>query len=766
LATAGSYLHQVSTSFAEYRQLYQASWARLQETSPRLSSYDRTLYSSWQISFARVKQRNKVSAKLLRLWAFFDNQDLWFELLQHGDSANPEWIRELARDKLNFNVVVRVLCDHGLVEADYSRNEHEKSGSQHQIESRGYNMHGCVHSWVRAVLNQERHKYLGDLALKLVASHVPDWSTIRRWQIGRRLLHHAARCADFVSNVSVSDCGKEWELQQLGILFSEQDKLEEAESFLQRSLHACLEVNMPNNTLIPDTQNQLGLIYLRQGDQQKAGQTFQCAIQRYEQALGPEDVSKLCPLINVGTMYMDQGRLEEATELFNLIWRRYDEAYGPHNRSSSMAICNLGLICKRKGEYDEAERLLQLGLQGYEAELGPDHDSTIKVRSDLGTLYLDQDKLEDAERMYQQVAEGYERTLGMNHTSTINAVDLLGITYARQKKLDEAEKSYQKALERFEETLGPDHLMTLGPAYRLGHIYEDQNRLSDAAAMFRRAWQGYEKELGPSHVSTLKCIDSLGSVNAEMGNYDEAVQLLEQARHGYDTASDTGSPLWLIQNLGHVYRLRGELDKSEEIYQQILQCCEATDCPDCDTAKNALCNLEQIYKQRFDALRQENPYHRRELKHCIDSIVAVTSLCENYGKIWPSFLNTLARALLLVGRAREASCAFHYYSHLVSDPEALDIACNECLDSITARIEWHVCILCKDVDLCSGCYRVYQVQGILPGELMEGCRDHSFITVSGRTKDFATTDSSSLDSFLELWLTSFQIWCQTLGEER
>lgn len=52
LAIAGVYLKQVAISFSDYLHLYETSWAKLQKTSPELSSYeDRTLYSIWQISF-------------------------------------------------------------------------------------------------------------------------------------------------------------------------------------------------------------------------------------------------------------------------------------------------------------------------------------------------------------------------------------------------------------------------------------------------------------------------------------------------------------------------------------------------------------------------------------------------------------------------------------------------------------------------------------------------------------------------------------------
>lgn len=74
LAMAGAYLDQVATSFAEYFCLYQASWRRLQETSPKVSTYEnRQLYSTWQLSLNHIERQSEISSKLLRLWAYFDN---------------------------------------------------------------------------------------------------------------------------------------------------------------------------------------------------------------------------------------------------------------------------------------------------------------------------------------------------------------------------------------------------------------------------------------------------------------------------------------------------------------------------------------------------------------------------------------------------------------------------------------------------------------------------------------------------------------------
>ncbi|KAK8911454.1 hypothetical protein QC760_000482 [Botrytis cinerea] len=130
LSTAGVYLEHVTTSFSDYLRLYKTSWLKLQTTSPLLDSYeDRTLYTTWQITFDRIQQQNPASAQLLKIWAYFHREDLWFDLLRHAKSIDNKWIQKLTEDELNFNEAVTLLCTFGLVDPDKS--------SQEQIGSRG-----------------------------------------------------------------------------------------------------------------------------------------------------------------------------------------------------------------------------------------------------------------------------------------------------------------------------------------------------------------------------------------------------------------------------------------------------------------------------------------------------------------------------------------------------------------------------------------------------------------------------------------------------
>ena len=284
LATAGAYLNQVSISFADYLRLYKQSWIKLQKTSPVLGSYeDRTLHSTWQISFDYVEQRNPLSAKLLRLWAYFDNQDLWFELLRHGDSKDPEWIQELTQDELSFHDAVRVLSNHGLVEVATSSDE--------WIESKGYSIHGCVYSWAVHALNQEWDWDLAGVAVKFVGAHVPGEEDIRPWLIQRRLLQHAARCSYIIKKGLIADNGIEWASHQLG-LYASQGKLEAAESMYERALAGYKKALGEENTMtyIPalNTMWAFGSLFESQVDIPKARTMYLKAFAGYEKVVGPD----------------------------------------------------------------------------------------------------------------------------------------------------------------------------------------------------------------------------------------------------------------------------------------------------------------------------------------------------------------------------------------------------------------------------------------------------------------------------------------------
>ena len=214
LSTAGVYLEHVLITLSDYLRLYKTSWLKLQTTSPQLESYeDRSLYTTWQITFDQIQQRNPMSASLLRLWAYFDRQDVWFKLLQNTNSPDDRWIQELMKDELNFNEAIALLCSFGLVDPDRSL--------QQQFGSGQYSVYSCIHAWIVFVLNKEWDKGLARLALRCIALKVPIRDETDSWMLQRRLLQHAVKQEQAILQGKVDIRGMEWALHSLGMLFSD-----------------------------------------------------------------------------------------------------------------------------------------------------------------------------------------------------------------------------------------------------------------------------------------------------------------------------------------------------------------------------------------------------------------------------------------------------------------------------------------------------------------------------------------------------------------
>ena len=164
------------------------------------------------------------------------------------------------------------------------------SSEESGVESKGYSMHNCVHSWTIHFLNQEWDVGMAGLALECVGSHVPDGAARKAWVTQRRLIRHVVRCCYFVEKGMISEDGIAWVLGSLGNLYTDQDKLGEAEKMYERALQGSEKALGPEHTSTLMTVSDLGLLYKNQGKLGEAEKMYKRALQGYEKALGHESI--------------------------------------------------------------------------------------------------------------------------------------------------------------------------------------------------------------------------------------------------------------------------------------------------------------------------------------------------------------------------------------------------------------------------------------------------------------------------------------------
>jgi tetratricopeptide (TPR) repeat protein len=470
---------------------------------------ERSMLTTWKISYEQVLRQSEAAAWLLRLWAFFHHDDVWHGLLAAGveltsTTATPKWLAELAGSELEFSDAMGLLTAYSLADS---------------LGAGSYSMHSVLHRWSRSLSLDSEAASLRYISVCTLGKLAPSEEDEEYWKLDRRLLQHALHSSDelLVSQVMARQEFPPWTMHYIGDLLQRQGKLDEAKLMYKRALAGYEKALGPDHTSTLGAVNNLGLLCSNQGKLDEAELMYKRALTGYEKALGPDHTSTLDTVNNLGLLYSDQGKLDEAELMYKRALAGYEKALGPDHMSTLGAVNNLGLLYRAQGKLDEAELMYKRALAGKEEALGPDHTSTLGAVNNLGLLYCAQGKLDEAELMYKRALASYEMALGPDHTSTLVIVNNLGNLYRAQGKLDEAELMYKRALAGYEKALGPDHMSTLGTVNNLGLLYSDQGKLDEAELMYKRALLSYQRIYGPSHERVTAASEKLASTRLEKG---------------------------------------------------------------------------------------------------------------------------------------------------------------------------------------------------------------------------------------------------------
>ncbi|KAF1952142.1 hypothetical protein CC80DRAFT_495479, partial [Byssothecium circinans] len=382
LTQAGSYMQETNMSASTYAKHYDKTWEGLMQKQGRfpLEEYgDRNMLTTWTISYEQVKKQSEEAAWLLKLWGYLDHGELWYELVATATELledikyTPAWLRSIAEDELAYADAVGLLSRYSLVDGREDSNTHS--------------MHSVLHRWCgRLAEGKEQQHALGWIAVGIVASNVPDESEPEFWRKWRRLLGHATGV-----------------INNLGNLYADLGRLDEAEKMYQR------------------------------------------ALQGYKKAWGPEHTSTLNTVNNLGSLYKKLGRLDEAKKMYQRALQGKEKAWGLEHTST----------------LNTAEKMYQRALQGKEKAWGLEHTSTLNTVNNLGLLYADLGRLDEAEKMYKRALQGYEKVIKLENLSTylpaLENVWSFASLYDRQHQVEDARAWYSKALSGYENVVGTDH---------------------------------------------------------------------------------------------------------------------------------------------------------------------------------------------------------------------------------------------------------------------------------------------------------------------
>jgi tetratricopeptide (TPR) repeat protein len=398
---------------------------------------ERTLYSTWNVSFHQVRDQNPAAAEILKLMAYLDNQDIWYNLFQCGASDAPAWWVDVLRSRVRFNRAISILCSYSLLEVSEGQ----------------YSLHTCVHDWILKHLNRDADQERCKIAIRCVAASVSWEPEAEYWVRNQRVLPHVLQ-------------------------------------FQHVRLHSLIDWS----GIEPKDLGCLAYLYEQNDMRIKAEEMYVWALRGYEKEGGAEHTAKLDMVNNLGNLYADQGKMAEAEEMYVRALQGYEKAWGPEHKSTLDKVNNLGNLYADQSKMAEAEEMLVRALRGYEKAWAPEHTSTLGTVNNLANLRCEQGKLLEAEQMYQRALTGLEKVHGPAHVFVLGIVNNLGVLFAERDKHMESKKMYRRALDGFQHACGAEHSSTVMVVNNLSRLAlevgENQpaNVVEATRKPFRRRW--------------------------------------------------------------------------------------------------------------------------------------------------------------------------------------------------------------------------------------------------------------------------------------
>lgn len=439
-------------TFRQYFDVYQMNWNPDPRRPLQLQEYqDRTLYVTWDLSYARLQSDDPYAAQLLKLLAYFDNQVIWYELLSasvigRSSPRSPSPWRQVFRskkpvnnslgllqktlnDRLHFESAMRTLAQYSFIEIHNS--------------TKSYSMHNCIHDWTLAGLNKTLDKQMYEHAFDCVARSInhDDWIVLGRLKYAR-LAPHAARLAHpcFVRERSLSSTENDriYDTVYIAELLRNQFQPTAAEKMYLRALADTEKVNGQDDTFTLETANNLGGLYLQQGRLEEAGQMYLRALTGKERVLGQGHSSTLHERENLGLLYRSQGKLHEAEQMLSWALAGREKAQGRSHFSTLETAINLGLLYRERNRLDEAEQLFLRTLAGTKNVRGPGYIVNLDAAHYLGLVHRDRDRLDEAEQMYLRALAGYLKLFGEEYFRCREIRVCLSNLYRYQGRTEEA----------------------------------------------------------------------------------------------------------------------------------------------------------------------------------------------------------------------------------------------------------------------------------------------------------------------------------------
>ncbi len=275
--------------------------------------------------------------------------------------------------------------------------------------------------------------------------------------------------------------------------------------------------------------NNIGMIYDRMGDLDKALKYFMKDLAISEKVLGDDHIDTSTSYNNIGNVYDEMGDYDMALKYHRKSLAIKEKVLGDDHIDTSASYNNIGHVFDEMGEYDEALNYLWKSLIIREKVLDNDHPDIATSYNNIGHVYDEMGEYDKALEYNIKSLEIREKVLGPVHRDTATSYNNIGHLYWMKDDNDKALEYYKKSLAIREKVLGINHISTAMLYNNIGMAYLTKGVYDKALKYLMKAKNIRELKLGKKHPSTITTYRNIGYVYEKMGNPDEAQKWFDKA---------------------------------------------------------------------------------------------------------------------------------------------------------------------------------------------------------------------------------------------
>ncbi|HVS15651.1 MAG TPA: serine/threonine-protein kinase [Thermoanaerobaculia bacterium] len=307
-------------------------------------------------------------------------------------------------------------------------------------------------------------------------------------------------------------------LDSLANALSRIDRVDEAESNQLRAL-ALREWHLePDHWRIAQSQQNLGILYLRKGDFERSLEHTEQARELYARIYGPRSREVIECLTNRANALTRLGRQEDAAETLRDALAGVRALHPPPRALEATIANNLASVEVGLGRYRAARDLLEQALALYQEIYGADSLRAAMAHGNLGSALVALGEHQAARPHLELTLRRYREERGERHSSVAFPLIGLGRMHAGLGDADAADAALAEALSIREEHYGADHEWVAETLVETATAMVELARWKPMRAAAERAMAIFTEKHGTASGDTLLARLLFARAEAELGS--------------------------------------------------------------------------------------------------------------------------------------------------------------------------------------------------------------------------------------------------------